>query len=521
MNILLAIARLLLVVVFAAAGLAKLVDLPGSRKAVADFGVPAPAASVLGVALPLGELAVAIALVFRPTAWWGAAGAFALLLLFIGAIAYNLAQGRKPDCNCFGQLHAEPIGNATLARDGALAAVAGFILIVGHSDPGLSMIAWAGQMSVAAWVGVVVALLVLGALAVEGWLLSHVLRQNGRLLARVDALESGHASADTPATPAQEDLPISLPFGSVAPSFSLRTLDDQVVTLQMLVAASKPVVLIFIASDCGPCMALLPKIGRWQRDYADRLTIALISTGTPEAIRMKTSEHGITHVLLQQSREVALDYHVSVSPSAVLVKPDGTIGSIVLRGEDQIASLVASAVGLPAMKLLPMAPQVSADHNGNGNNSAKSDAPAQVVGPRVGEPAPSFKLPNLTGKMVDQSEFHDGKTLVLFWNPACGFCQRMLDDLKAWESAPPKRAPRLLVVSTGTVEANQEQGIHAPVLLDQGFTVAHSFGAHGTPSAVLVDAHGKIASEVGVGAPAVLALAGGRKAAALRIGGRS
>ena len=84
----------------------------------------------------------------------------------------------------------------------------------------------------------------------------------------------------------------------------------------------------------------------------------------------------------------------------------------------------------------------------------------------------------------------------------------MLADLKAWEAQPPREAPKLLVVSTGSVEVNQELGLRSPVLLDEGFTVGPRFSAHGTPMAVLVDAQGKIASEVAAGAPAVLALAG-------------
>jgi hypothetical protein len=66
----------------------------------------------------------------------------------------------------------------------------------------------------------------------------------------------------------------------------------------------------------------------------------------------------------------------------------------------------------------------------------------------------------------------------------------------------------LLVVSTGTVEANKEMGLRSPVLLDQeGMTIGRTFGATGTPMAVLVDEEGKIASQVAAGAPAVLALA--------------
>jgi hypothetical protein len=44
--------------------------------------------------------------------------------------------------------------------------------------------------------------------------------------------------------------------------------------------------------------------------------------------------------------------------------------------------------------------------------------------------------------------------------------------------------------------------------LDQQFAVGRAFGTSGTPSAVLVDAEGKVASEVTVGAPAVMELAG-------------
>jgi hypothetical protein len=59
------------------------------------------------------------------------------------------------------------------------------------------------------------------------------------------------------------------------------------------------------------------------------------------------------------------------------------------------------------------------------------------------------------------------------------------------------------------VESNQAMGLRSPVALDQdGMRVGRLFGATGTPMAVLVDAEGKIASELAVGAPAVLALAG-------------
>ncbi len=158
----------------------------------------------------------------------------------------------------------------------------------------------------------------------------------------------------------------------------------------------------------------------------------------------------------------------------------------------------------PVLVPLPMA---AAQSNGHGNGAAS--APRPLAGPKIGEPAPDFSRPDLSGQTVRLSDFRGSPTLVLFWRPSCGFCQRMLDDLKAWETNAPTHAPRLLVVSTDSVASNQAMGLRSPVLLDQeGMSIGRLFGATGTPMAVLVDTEGKIASELAAGAPAVLALAG-------------
>lgn len=68
-------------------------------------------------------------------------------------------------------------------------------------------------------------------------------------------------------------------------------------------------------------------------------------------------------------------------------------------------------------------------------------------------------------------------------------------------------APQLLVVSTGDMEANRAMGLRSPVVLDESFVAGRAFGASGTPSAVLLDAAGKVASPIAVGAQAVFTLA--------------
>jgi hypothetical protein len=85
----------------------------------------------------------------------------------------------------------------------------------------------------------------------------------------------------------------------------------------------------------------------------------------------------------------------------------------------------------------------------------------------------------------------------------------MLPDLKAWEAKARNGAPKLLVVSTDSEADNKAMGLRSTVVLEKaGMSVGSKFGAGGTPMAVLVDAEGKIVSELAAGAPAVLELAG-------------
>jgi peroxiredoxin len=241
-------------------------------------------------------------------------------------------------------------------------------------------------------------------------------------------------------------------------------------------------------------------VGRWEHEYASALTLAVISQGTPEANLHKSAEHGISRVLLQHDREVAEQYQAFGTPSAVLVQPDGHIGSSLSPGADAIRALVARTVGSPA-EAGALPPPVDL-------GTAAVAAPVLAAGAQVGTPAPALQLPDLDGETVDLAQFRGQRMLLLFWNPSCGFCQQMLPELKQWAASPPPGAPRLLVISAGTAEANRAQGLSSPVLLDPTFSVGSRFGVDGTPSAVLVDAEGRIASQVGVGAPGVWVLAG-------------
>jgi peroxiredoxin len=519
-NIALLVARLLLALVFATAGAAKLADREGSRQAIIDFGLPSELAATLGLLLPLAELAVAATLLPASTAWWGALGALGLLLLFVVGIALNLARGRKPECHCFGQLHSAPAGWKTLARNGALAAVAGFVLWEGYEGGvGPSALAWLGVLSTAQLLGLLGGVLVLALLAGQWVFLIHLLQQNGRLLVRLEALEATFAENGSVASSQNgtaRHQAEGLPVGSEAPEFSLSGFYGETLTLEDLRSPGKPVLLFFTDPNCGPCTAMLPEVGRWQQEQAKKLTLALISRGEVEENRTKAQEHELRNVLLQKDWEVSESYEVRGTPSAVLIGPDGNVASPVVGGAEGIRALLSHAVGERAqLPMQPQQPQAQGQPcpncgkvHPNGNGAVQQ---AERIGPKIGEPAPEVRLTDLKGNEVSLQEFRGEESLVLFWNPGCGFCQQMLPDLKAWEAQAPDGAPKVVVVSAGSEEANREQGLASPVLLDQQFATGRAFGASGTPSAVLVDSEGKVASDVAVGAPAVWELAGADK----------
>jgi hypothetical protein len=103
--------------------------------------------------------------------------------------------------------------------------------------------------------------------------------------------------------------------------------------------------MLFTDPGCGPCNALFPEVGRWQREHAQKLTLALVSRGDPEKNKTKAQEHSVKNVLVQKDWEVSESYDVRGTPSAVLVSPDEKVASPVAGGAEGIRALLSHAVG--------------------------------------------------------------------------------------------------------------------------------------------------------------------------------
>ena len=482
--------RLLLSLLFFAAACGKLLSgFPKSRKTLSEFGVPQALLIPVSIALPVAELAIVFLLVTTGLAWIGALSATALLLLFNAAIVANLAVGKNPPCNCFGQLRSRPIGWSTLVRNTVVAGSASVLAWQERLHPGASAWRTFGGLTTAELGLVSLTLLGSTAVAILGYLVLELFRQNGRLLLRIEEIES--RTVPIRAFPATAGLPI----GSKAVPFDLPKVDGGRGTLDAFLLDKRPILLISTDPNCGPCNSLMHDVAMWQKTLTKDVTIVLLSHGRYSENRAKAADHGLQNVLLEKNYAIAGAYHATGTPTGVLIRPDGTVGSPALAGVDAIRQLVTKKAWTEAGFALFM--------------NARSQ-PLQPVAPKpalpIGSSAPVFRLPDLAGNLVESSSFNGNGTVLLFWNPACGFCQQMLPQIKAWEQGRQSAAPSLVFVSRGTPEAHYAMDTNAKVLIDQKFEVSQLYGASGTPSAVLIDTKGRIDSVLAVGAPGIMAL---------------
>jgi peroxiredoxin/uncharacterized membrane protein YphA (DoxX/SURF4 family) len=507
MGVALLICRLLLAGVFIGAGLAKLADRGGTRTAVVEFGVSERLAGLVVEVLPVLELAIGIAVVPSSTARSAALAAAVLLLAFSAAIVNAMAHGRAPDCHCFGQVHSAPAGWRTLLRNLVLLGLAAFVAIAGWEGAGVSATHWVAQLHGTLLVVIVAGLIVLGLVAFQLWFSFELLAQNGRALRRLDALEEMVAALGLP-DGAPPEPPVlgeglvggGLAVGSPAPLFELRSVGGEPYSLAEMLGRRRPVMLIFSDAGCGPCAALMPTVAVWQREHQDQIEIAVIAGGDPGSNRAKAGEHGLEQVLLQTEGGVAKAYEAHGTPMAVVIGADGLIASPTVGGAEAITTLMTQATR-PVLAIRQHVP--------SGNGAPPGTPQAAYAGPdttRIGDPAPALSLSDLDGRPVALSDLYGERTLALFWNPGCGFCQQMLPDLKAFEADPPAGAPQLVVISIGDRDEVREHGLRSPVLLDSDGSAMRAFEANGTPMGVLVE-RGKIASSVAAGAVAVFELA--------------
>ncbi|MFZ1427413.1 MAG: MauE/DoxX family redox-associated membrane protein [Geminicoccaceae bacterium] len=340
MDILGVIIRFSIAALFFVAGISKLANVRRTKESILQFGAPEWTAGGISIFIPTAEILVGLLLIFSNTALYGIIGVIVLLLLFSAAIAWNLAKGHKPNCNCFGQIKSTPINKMMLVKNAVMLFSAMFLLWIDIAYSSASI----GELGIFSSIQPVYVLLLFAVFlsVVEGVLIYHLLQQSGRLLIRMDTLEIGLTQGSVNAFNTHN---IGLPIGSSAPRFELTSLTTgQMILFKDLIRGPFATILIFSDPDCGPCNSLLPDIERWEKDFGKIANFALISRGSIQENRLKVGVLSISYILLQKDREVAEMYRVTATPSAQVIGEDGRIRSNLAIGPQAIEELVLEYV---------------------------------------------------------------------------------------------------------------------------------------------------------------------------------
>jgi hypothetical protein len=122
---------LALALIFGASGAMKLRDVELFEGSLANYQLaPMWMEKALAYLFPILECAAALGLLFASTRTIAAFTALALLAIFSGAIAINLARGRVDiDCGCFGPALRQKLSGSLLWRNLFLMAVATIVIL--------------------------------------------------------------------------------------------------------------------------------------------------------------------------------------------------------------------------------------------------------------------------------------------------------------------------------------------------------------------------------------------------------
>ena len=487
MDILLLIIRLVLFGVFLLAGITKLLDLPGSEKAVKAFGTPEEFARTFAIALPFAEIVFAVCFLFTGTAWVGALGALILLLSFIGGMLWQMSQGKAPECHCFGQLHSEPVGKKSLFRNIAFALLALILIGQGRNGQGMSLADTDAEM-----LRTIFLLLIFVVAAVVLFFVKQLSDQQNEIIKRLDVMDI--ISRDgTPVERLEAGNPLdSLPIGAPFPDFSIKNGRGKIIEFDHILAAAKPSLFLFVSPTCNPCGALMPEVAEWQTEMGGRVNFVIVSSGTLEANKKKFGDETASRILVEEKRELAETVHAKWTPAAIFVSRDGIIASHTANGDSAIRNLVDKIRGEDLTREFVF----FAEKTPTGKP------------PLIGQTIPEFFLKDLDGGTITKRDLAGKTTLALFWSTDCPHCVRMVPEIQEWDKSKSPDDPRLIIFSEGDEEFHRELGLNSPVLLEKGHKTAIGFGMFGTPSAVMIDEEGRIVTETAIGAGNIWALIG-------------
>jgi peroxiredoxin len=377
-------------------------------------------------------------------------------------------------------------------------------------------------------------------LFVGAWLSFQLVRQNGRILVRLESIEKRMA----PRRSEKPQEPRGLALGTVAPDFELPDLAGERHKLSKF--RGKDLLLIFFNPKCGFCTKMADDLAALPLDGENGRAIPIVvTTGDLQDNLQLVGRHGIRcTVLLQKEMEVAAQFHAQGTPMGYRIDKEGRIASALTIGAEELLKLAERAPlvgrGSPDPAHMtdrrspgnphegdlrsgnPAGSETRAEHRNGSGASANASAKQQDKdyrslaasrlnrkGLKAGDKAPEFQLPRIDGGELSLGEFRGRRVLLVFSDAHCGPCAELAPRLQ--EIHLERSDLNVIVISRGDAEENCAKAaaleLTYPIVLQQKWEVSLKYAMFATPIGYLIDEQGILASAVAVGIEPILALA--------------
>jgi peroxiredoxin len=339
-------------------------------------------------------------------------------------------------------------------------------------------------------------------IAVGGWLGYQLVRQNGRILLRLEAIEKRLANR-----PAEDrHKPASLTIGTPAPDFELPDLNG--VRRKLSHFRGQDVLLIFFSPKCGYCTNMAADLAALAVDgVGGRAIPVVVTNGDADENRKLIEQFGIRCVVLRQEQmEVAALYRAHGTPTGYRIDSEGRIASELTVGAEPLLRLAdLSTPQRPATSVNGSGPV----HNGKQPHPSLARSRINRSGLKAGAIAPEFRLPRVGGGELALADLRGRRVLLVFSDPKCGPCDELAPRLQELHLVRPDL--QVLVISRRDAEATSAKakalGLTFPIVMQRLWEISLQYGMFATPIGYLIDEQGIIVKDVAVGIEPILALA--------------
>ena len=180
---------------------------------------------------------------------------------------------------------------------------------------------------------------------ISGWavlfLLYQIIKQQGRLLLRLDGIEEQLGVL----APPRPEAPAGLPVGEAFPAFRLPDLDGNHAALEDF--RGREILVVNWSPTCGFCVRIAPELAKLKQAFqAHNVELVLASGGDADSNLKLAREHGLEpSVRLLQEAPAIPAFQNFGTPVAYLLDEQGRIAKPIAVGADNVPVLARYAVG--------------------------------------------------------------------------------------------------------------------------------------------------------------------------------